>query len=121
MDLTDTQHAILAFLAERIEADGFPPSQSEISRAFGFKGVRGAQYHLEALEAAGAIERRPGQATTGLRRQGSVRPQLGEDAVVLARIGDDADVGVVLGRRSDQRRTTDVDDVLGRAAAMAAD
>jgi repressor LexA len=66
MDLTDTQQAILAFLAERIEADGFPPSQSEISRAFGFKGVRGAQYHLEALEAAGAIERRPGQAR-GLR------------------------------------------------------
>jgi repressor LexA len=66
MDLTDTQHAILAFLAERIEADGFPPSQSEISRAFGFKGVRGAQYHLEALEAAGAIERRPGRAR-GLR------------------------------------------------------
>ena len=66
MDLTDTQTAILAFLAERIEADGFPPSQSEIARAFGFKGVRGAQYHLEALEAAGAIERRPGQAR-GLR------------------------------------------------------
>src|SRR5690348_12512759 len=66
MDLSPTQSAILAFLAERIEADGFPPSQSEISRAFGFKGVRGAQYHLEALEAAGAIERRPGQAR-GLR------------------------------------------------------
>ena len=66
MDLTDTQTAILAFLAERIETDGFPPSQSEIARAFGFKGVRGAQYHLEALEAAGAIERRPGQAR-GLR------------------------------------------------------
>ena len=66
MDLSPTQTAILAFLAERIEADGFPPSQSEISRAFGFKGVRGAQYHLEALEAAGAIERRPGQAR-GLR------------------------------------------------------
>ena len=66
MDLTDTQTAILAFLAERIEADGFPPSQTEIARAFGFKGVRAAQYHLEALEAAGAIERRPGQAR-GLR------------------------------------------------------
>lgn len=66
MDLTDTQHAILAFLAERIEQDGFPPSQTEIARAFGFKGVRAAQYHLEALEAAGAIERRPGQAR-GLR------------------------------------------------------
>jgi repressor LexA len=66
MELTDTQTAILAYLAERIEQDGFPPSQTEIARAFGFKGVRAAQYHLEALEAAGAIERRPGQAR-GLR------------------------------------------------------
>ncbi|MGY0503868.1 transcriptional repressor LexA [Luteimonas sp. e5] len=60
--LSDTQQAILGFIAERIEADGYPPSQAEISRAFGFKGVRGAQYHLEALEAAGAIERKPGVA-----------------------------------------------------------
>jgi repressor LexA len=62
MDLTDTQAAILALIAERIEAEGMPPSQAEIARAFGFKGVRGAQYHLEALEAAGAIERVPGRA-----------------------------------------------------------
>ena len=60
--LTDTQNAILAFIAERIEADGYPPAQTEIARAFGFKGVRGAQYHLEVLEAAGAIERKPGVA-----------------------------------------------------------
>ncbi|PJK08124.1 repressor LexA [Lysobacteraceae bacterium NML120232] len=60
--LTDTQEAILAYIAERIAVDGFPPSQTEIARAFGFKGVRAAQYHLEALEAAGAIERRPGVA-----------------------------------------------------------
>ena len=66
MDLTDTQRDILAFIAERIDADGLPPSQSEIARAFGFKGVRAAQYHLEALEAAGAIERMPGRAR-GLR------------------------------------------------------
>lgn len=66
MDLTDTQQAILAFIAERIDAEGMPPSQTEIARAFGFKGVRGAQYHLEALEAAGAIERLPGRAR-GLR------------------------------------------------------
>lgn len=62
MDLTDTQQAILAHIAERIQAEGMPPSQAEIARAFGFKGVRAAQYHLEALEAAGAIERRPGRA-----------------------------------------------------------
>jgi repressor LexA len=62
MSLTDTQRAIHAFLAERIEADGFAPSQAEIARAFGFKGVRAAQYHLEALEVAGILERSPGRA-----------------------------------------------------------
>ncbi|WP_434213362.1 transcriptional repressor LexA [[Pseudomonas] boreopolis] len=62
MDLSDTQQAILAMIAERIESDGVPPSQTEIARAFGFKGVRAAQYHLEALEQAGAIRRVPGQA-----------------------------------------------------------
>ena len=64
--LTDTQAAILAFIAERIEADGLPPSQTEIAQAFGFRGLRAAQYHLEALETAGAIERLPGRAR-GLR------------------------------------------------------
>jgi repressor LexA len=62
MSLTDTQRGIHAFIAERIEADGFAPSQAEIARAFGFKGVRAAQYHLEALEAAGIVERSPGRA-----------------------------------------------------------
>lgn len=62
MDLTETQQAILGHIAERIDSDGMPPSQAEIARAFGFKGVRAAQYHLEALEAAGAIERVPGRA-----------------------------------------------------------
>jgi repressor LexA len=62
MELTDTQHAILALIGERIASEGMPPSQAEIARAFGFRGVRGAQYHLEALEAAGAIQRVPGRA-----------------------------------------------------------
>jgi repressor LexA len=62
MALTETQNTILALIAERIDAEGMPPSQTEIARALGFKGVRGAQYHLEALAAAGAIERIPGRA-----------------------------------------------------------
>jgi repressor LexA len=75
MDLTETQHAVLALIAERIESEGMPPSQAEIARAFGFKGVRAAQYHLEALEAAGAIERVPGRAR-GIRvRQMPPAPQ----------------------------------------------
>ena len=62
MTLTDTQQASLELIAERIEAEGVPPSQAEIARALGFSSVRAAQYHLEALESAGAIERVPGRA-----------------------------------------------------------
>ena len=60
--LSDTQQAILALIADKVASDGVPPSQAEIAAAFGFKGVRAAQYHLEALEQAGAIRRIPGQA-----------------------------------------------------------
>ena len=38
MDLTDTQQAILAMIAERIADGGVPPSQAEIAKAFGFAG-----------------------------------------------------------------------------------
>jgi len=62
MHLTDTQQSMLAFIGERIAADGMPPSQAEIAAAFGFSGVRATQYHLEALEDAGAIIRVPGKA-----------------------------------------------------------
>lgn len=96
MDLTDTQQAILALIAERIEAEGMPPSQAEIARAFGFKGVRAAQYHLEALEAAGAIERLPGRAR-GIRVK--VAPQLPQGELVLPpAMNDDALRLPVLGR-----------------------
>ena len=95
MNLTDTQHAVLALIAERIEAEGMPPSQAEIARAFGFKGVRAAQYHLEALEAAGAIERVPGRAR-GIRvRQ---MPQPPQHELALAAASDDALRLPVLGR-----------------------
>ena len=62
MEITDTQRAILALIAERIDAEGVPPSQTEIACAMGFSSVRAAQYHLEALEQAGAIQRMPGRA-----------------------------------------------------------
>ncbi|WP_028918548.1 transcriptional repressor LexA [Pseudoxanthomonas suwonensis] len=96
MDLTDTQQAILALIAERIEAEGMPPSQAEIARAFGFKGVRAAQYHLEALEAAGAIERLPGRAR-GIRLKVAPVPPQAELALAAAS-NDDALRLPVLGR-----------------------
>ena len=96
MDLTDTQQAILALIAERIEAEGMPPSQAEIARAFGFKGVRAAQYHLEALEAAGAIERVPGRAR-GIRLK--VVPSSAQAELALPAASNDAAVRLpVLGR-----------------------
>lgn len=101
MKLTETQQAILAMIAERIEAEGMPPSQAEIARAFGFKGVRGAQYHLEALDAAGAIERLPGRAR-GIRvlrapeSLQQVLPLASEDAVRLPVLGQVA-AGVPIG------------------------
>mgnify|MGYP003296049698 CR=1 FL=1 len=82
MELTDTQQAILALIGERIASDGVPPSQTEIARAFGFHGVRGAQYHLEALEAAGAIRRIPGQAR-GIRLVHTVSDSLTDDVLWL--------------------------------------
>ncbi|MBV2209209.1 MAG: transcriptional repressor LexA [Thermomonas sp.] len=102
MDITDTQRAIHAYLADRIEADGFAPSQTEIARAFGFKGVRAAQYHLEALEAAGVIERSPGRARSlRLLRAPEDRPQqlalaANDDALHLPVLGQVA-AGVPIG------------------------
>ena len=109
--LTETQHTMLALITERIAVDGMPPSQAEIARAMGFSGVRAAQYHLEALEQAGAILRVPGKAR-GIRllqpdveaEQADVVPQATlDDALRLpvlgrvaagAPIGADADAGV---------------------------
>ncbi len=94
MDLSDTQHAILALIAERIEAEGMPPSQTEIAQAFGFKSVRAAQYHLEALEREGAIERMPGRAR-GIRIRQMPRSPQGE---LMLATNDDVLRLSVLGR-----------------------
>ena len=87
MQLTNTQRDILVLIAERIEAEGVPPSQTEIARAFGFSSVRAAQYHLEALESAGAIERVPGRAR-GIRLL--VPPEQPQGSLELAEAGTTA-------------------------------
>ena len=98
MDLTDTQQAILDLIRERLASQGMPPSQSEIAQAFGFSGVRAAQYHLEALEQAGAILRVPGKAR-GIRLVQAPIEEIdtGSDTVV-ARGNQDALRLPVLGR-----------------------
>ena len=99
MNISDNQQAILAFIAQRIEEEGVPPSQTEIATALGFKGVRAAQYHLDILEQAGYIRRLPGQAR-GIRL---CHPQSNEDVEIpLSRIKesvpDDALRLPILGR-----------------------
>jgi len=62
MHLTDTQRRLFDFLREHLASHGYPPSQMEIARAFGFRQNRSARYHLEALEQAGLIELSSGRA-----------------------------------------------------------
>ncbi|HMN35505.1 MAG TPA: transcriptional repressor LexA [Chiayiivirga sp.] len=97
MLLTDTQHAVLSLIAERIEADGLPPSQAEIASALGFRSLRAAQYHLEALEAAGAIERLPGRAR-GIRLRVPVAGKQPELPFAKAQAPDDVLRLPILGR-----------------------
>lgn len=107
MDLSDTQLAILDLITRRIEAEGVPPSQTEIASALGFRGVRGAQYHLEILEQAGAIKRIPGQAR-GIRlcavpeepAAKSASPRANDDALrlpVLGRVAAGTPIGADIG------------------------
>ncbi|MFC0678950.1 transcriptional repressor LexA [Lysobacter korlensis] len=65
MPLTPRQSEILAFLRRQIDEAGIAPSLQEIADAMGI-ALNAAAKHLKALEAAGVIERRPGQAR-GLR------------------------------------------------------
>ena len=50
-----------------------------IARAFGFKGVRAAQYHLEALEAAGAHRAVSRDRARGIRVLHAPKPPAGRD------------------------------------------
>ena len=40
MHLTDTQRRLLEFLRQHIDVHGYPPSQMEIAKAFGFSQNR---------------------------------------------------------------------------------
>ena len=62
MHLTDTQRRLLEYLRTHLDQHGYPPSQMEIARAFGFRQNRSARYHLEALRDAGLVELADGRA-----------------------------------------------------------
>ncbi|MFO7763144.1 MAG: transcriptional repressor LexA [Wenzhouxiangellaceae bacterium] len=59
MKLSPRQREILAFIQDRVEQDGLPPTRAEINRHFGFSSPNAAQSHLHALERKGAVRINP--------------------------------------------------------------
>ena len=64
--LTARQRQVLAFIRSALEAQGRPPTRSEIAEALGFRSANAAEEHLRALARKGAIELVPG-ASRGIR------------------------------------------------------
>lgn len=58
MQINETQRRIYEFLVER-SSDGVPPSVREIGAAVGLRSTSSVQSNLDALEAAGYIQRDP--------------------------------------------------------------
>lgn len=55
--LTQRQEAILTFLLDYVDSQGFPPSIREIGKRFEIGSLRGVTVHLDALEKKGFISR----------------------------------------------------------------
>lgn len=87
MKLSRRQNEILAFIRDRVQEDGLPPTRAEINRHFGFSSPNAAQSHLRALERKGAVRLNPRLArgiipvatATDSRRDGGI-PLIGRVA-----------------------------------------
>lgn len=62
VELAKGQREVLGFIAERIAAQGWPPTVREICEHFGWVSSNTAFCQLAALEKKGAIERLPNAA-----------------------------------------------------------
>jgi repressor LexA len=65
-ELTDRQEAILAYIAEFVGANGYPPTIREIGQALDITSTSVVNYNLNKLEKAGLIFRN-GQVSRGIR------------------------------------------------------
>ncbi len=54
-ELTDRQQAILTFIEQYLQENGFPPTLREIGKHFGIASTFGVKRHLEALEKKGYV------------------------------------------------------------------
>lgn len=104
-ELSPRRAAILAFIRERVNGQGRPPSLAEIAEAGGLASRGAARKHVLALAAAGLIEVAPGQAR-GIRPAGqrarvdllqvpvlgrvAAGPPIGPDAGLIATLALDA-------------------------------
>jgi len=64
--LTDRQQAILDFIEQSVNEEGFPPTIAEIAVAFSVRSTNSIRGHLQALARKGAIELVP-SASRGIR------------------------------------------------------
>lgn len=60
--LTEKQSAVLAYIRDRVAADGYPPTVREIAAHLGTRNFNAAVGHLKALEEKGLIRRKAGGA-----------------------------------------------------------
>lgn len=63
---TERQLAILRFIAQETESDGFPPTVRELGDKFGISSTNGVRDHLMALVTKGLLER-PKMKARGLK------------------------------------------------------
>ncbi len=113
MDLSDTQLRLLDYLREHIARHGYPPSQMEIARAFGFSQNRSARHHLEVLAQAGLIELTAGRAR-GIRLAGVGKTAgVGDGLLQVPLLGRVA-AGHPIGSDPDVRRELTLDPSLFR-------
>lgn len=62
--LTKRQALVMAFIAERIDACGYPPTIREIGRAFGITSTNGVADHIKALAKKGYVTHEEGKSRT---------------------------------------------------------
>ena len=72
--LTKKQEAVLNFIQDYTEKNGFSPSQAEIQHHFGYKSPNSVEGYLRALRKSGVISSTPGKARNILINQ--VNPEL---------------------------------------------
>lgn len=81
--LTERQEAILGFIIDMIQTQGFPPTLREIGRSFGIRSTKGVNDHLRALEKKGKI-RRHADLSRGIEVVGQLTTRHGDvEAVPL--------------------------------------